>query len=328
MKGDAVTTASPTIAPAASADYSLCGWRVRSAVALPEVMLWSGEDRSPDVTIRFGAAPPLIDPILHGSGPVQVGQDGVCRLGIRHLANYLVREGREVLVEPLGDIGILEFRSWLLGAVLGMLCHQRGVHPLHAACVRIGDGAAAFAGRTGSGKSTLAAALVGRGHGLVADDVCVVDLAVPDTPRALPSFPRLKLWEDAAQALGIPSHGMPPASFGKRKLHFCQPGGFDSSPAPLRAIYFLTRRTMLEQDEIEPIAGADAAMMLSQEIYRRPIGIHLRRRVALGAETLRIAAAVRLFRLRILSDLPELSAVAARVEAHFATLGKDRRKTR
>ena len=34
-----------------SADYVLCGWRVRSALPLPEVAPWRGDDRPPDVTI-------------------------------------------------------------------------------------------------------------------------------------------------------------------------------------------------------------------------------------------------------------------------------------
>src|SRR5262245_16919533 len=49
--------------PRRTGDYALCGWRVRSAVELPEVMPWMGDDRAPDLVIRLGAAPPLRDPI-------------------------------------------------------------------------------------------------------------------------------------------------------------------------------------------------------------------------------------------------------------------------
>jgi len=302
-------------------DHVICGWRVRSALSLPDAMPWTGDDRSPDLTIRFGSAPALIDPVLHGTGPVQVGRDGVCRLGIDHVAYFLVRGGREVIVEPRGDISTPEFRSWLLGAVLGMLCHQRGLFPLHAACVRVGDGAVALAGRTGAGKSTMAAALVRRGHGLIADDVCVIDPAAAGDPRVLPSFPRLKLWEDALQALDISVDGMPRANSGKRKFHFCQPGSFDPSPIPLRAICLLVRS---EQEDIAPVVGADAARLLSIEIYRRPIGFHLGRKVALLSDALHIAAAVPLFRLPVRAGLTQLDAMAARVEAHYRMTGRGR----
>lgn len=302
-------------------DHVLCGWRTRSALPLPDAMPWTGDDRAPDLTIRLGSAPALIDPVLHDTGPVQVGRDGVCRLGIDDIAYFLVRNGREVVVEPRGDIGSPEFRGWLLGPVLGMLCHQRGLFPLHAACVRIGHGAVALAGRTGAGKSTLAAALVRRGHGLVADDVCAIDAAAPGGPRVLPSFPRLKLWEDVLQALDISVDGMPRANSGKRKFHFCEPGSFDPSPTPLRAIYLLVRS---EQEEITPVIGADAARLLSIEIYRRPIGFHLGRKVALLADALRIAAAVPLFRLPVRAGLCQPDAMAARVEAHYRMTARGR----
>jgi hypothetical protein len=309
-------------------DYVLCGWRVRSAVVLPDAMRWAGDDRSPDVIIRFGAAPALVAPVLHGTGPVQVGRDGVCRLGVKQVANFLVLNGREVIVEPQGDLSTPEFRAWLLGPAVGMLCHQRGLFPLHASCVRIGVGALALTGRTGAGKSTLAAAIVLRGHALIADDVCVIDPAGLDAPQALPSFPRLKLWEDTLRALAISTEGMSRAGAGKRKFHFYNPGSFDSTPAELRAIYLLCRPIASEGDAIRLIRRADAAALLVKEIYRSPIGFHLGRKAALLAEALCIAAAVPVFRLPVPLDLLQLDAIAARVETHFGALRRDRRDTK
>jgi hypothetical protein len=118
---------------AGTADYLLCGWRVRSAVPLPEVMRWPGDDRAPDIAIRLGSAPPLRDQVGKGVGPVQVGRDGVCRLDIKNVATYLVAAGRDVVVEPRIGVDAPDLRNWLLGVALGMLCHLRGLFPLHAA---------------------------------------------------------------------------------------------------------------------------------------------------------------------------------------------------
>jgi hypothetical protein len=325
MNGETIAASAHETAPSAVNDYVLCGWRVRSAVPLPEAMPWIGDGRSPDVRIRFGAAPALVDPVLHGSGPVQVGADGVCRFGIKQVASFLVVGGSEVIVEPHGPLDAPEFRAWLLGPVLGMLCHQRGLFPLHAACLRLGTGAVALTGRTGTGKSTLAAALVRRGHALLADDISVIDPTAHDGPRVLPSFPRLKLWDDVLQSLNVPLDGMPRANSGKRKFHFYQAGSFDPSDVRLRAIYVLNRPTASEGHDIRPISGPDTAAMLSREIYRRPIGFALGRKVALLTETLRIAAAVPIFRLPLRHDLSSLDAAAARVETHFSAHNGDRR---
>jgi hypothetical protein len=306
------------IGPLSTTDYFLCGWRVRSAVPVSEARLWAGDGRTPDVHIRLGSAPALVDPVLQGKGPVQVGRDGTCRLGIERVGRFLVIGGHQVIVEPCGDVETPEFQGWLLGAVVGMLCHQRGLFPLHAASVRIAGGAVALTGRPGSGKSTLAAALVRRGHDLLADDVCVVDAQAPDGPIVMPSFPRLKLQEDSLLALDIPAEGVPRSGSGKRKFHFGVRAAFDPQPAPLRAIYYLDRSDPERAPDIRPQSGANAIAILTNEIYRRPIGFHLGRKLALLAEVLRIAAAAPVFRQLIRADLSELGATATQIEAHLA----------
>src|SRR6266567_1832402 len=130
-RGTGSTSLSATVSPAhasASADttdYVLCGWRVRSAVPLPEALPWTGNDRSPDVTIRFGSAPALFDPVWTG-GPVQMGRDGACSLEFEGIGRFLVVDGREVIFEPRVHLDTPEVRAWLLGPVLGALSHQRG----------------------------------------------------------------------------------------------------------------------------------------------------------------------------------------------------------
>jgi hypothetical protein len=311
-----------TATPPRATDYFLCGWRVRSAVPLPEVAPWTGDDRTPDVTVRFGSVPDLTD-IVGKPGVVQVGRDGACRIEPEGIGRFLILGGREVTVEADGPIDTPEIRAWLLGPVMGILCHQRGLFPLHAACIRIGDGAIAFAGRAGAGKSTLAAALVRRGHALIADDVCVIDPAAPSGPRVLPSFPRLKLREDALQALGISDAGLVRSGSGKRKFDFLAAGSFDPAPVRLRAIYVLGRAGPGQPRHIRCEAGAPAVVTLSNEIYRRPIGFHLGRKTALLAEALCVAAAVPVCRLPVGHDLRRIDATAARVEAHVASLGPD-----
>jgi hypothetical protein len=306
-------------APSPVGDYSLCGFRVRSAVPLPEILPWNGDDRAPDITIRCGSAPPLRDPVGQG-GPAQVARDGTCRLQFDSIGHFLMVGGREVIVDPVRKLDAPELHAILLGPVLGVLCHQRRLFPLHAACVRMGDGAIALAGRTGAGKSTLAAALARRGHSLVADDICIVESL--DSGRALvrPGFPRLKLWNDALQALGISSDGMVRAALGKHKYHFYEPEGFDPSPVALHGIYFLDRSPAARRQEIRPEHGAQAVTAVSKEIYRRPIGFWLGHKVALLTDALRLGTLVPVFRVSVRPDLAQLGRTAERIEAHLLAL--------
>jgi hypothetical protein len=314
MRGDATTPAHAD-APQGCGDYVLYGWRVRSALPLPEAMPWNEDARPPDVIIRFGTVPVLRDPI-GTAGPVQVGLDGACRLEVEDVASVLIAGGRDVIVEPTGPAAA---RAWVLGPVLGIICHQRGLFPLHAACVRIGHGAIALCGRTGTGKSTLAAALLRRGHALVTDDVCVIDLATPNIARVRPGFPRLKLWHDALQVLDLASDEVVRIRSGRHKYHFCQPGNFDPSPIALRAIYVLERTAALVPIDIQPQSGTDAVTILSDQIYRRPIGYHLGHKIALLGDALHAASRVAVFRMPLPTDLSQLDVIARRIETHLAS---------
>ncbi|CAK0744895.1 hypothetical protein CCP1ISM_10051 [Azospirillaceae bacterium] len=147
-------------------DLTLCGWRVHSDWPLPELLPWHGSDRPVDVWIRRGEVPESLPGIRSGDPLLQVNGEGLARFAIPGVAAYLIREGREITIatrlpDHAPDVGL-----FLFGTVFGVLCHQRGVLPLHASCVAFGERAFAFAGVSGSGKSTLAAALVARGGGV------------------------------------------------------------------------------------------------------------------------------------------------------------------
>jgi HPr Serine kinase C-terminal domain len=281
-------------------------------------MAWSGDDRAPDVTVRFGSVPEVLEPAWK-RGPVQIGRDGACHLEPDGIGRFHLVAGRAVIVEACHPHDMLGLRSWLLGPVLGTLCHQRGQFPLHAACIRIGGGAVALTGRAGTGKSTLAAALIRYGHSLVADDVCVLE-STARGPHVLPSIPRLKLCEDALLALGIPAAGMPRARSGKRKFDFRAVRNFNPEPVRLRAIYVLDRADTGQPQNIRTEAGATAVVTLSNEIYRREIGFHLGRKTALLSEALRIGAAVPVCRLSVGPHLGQPDASAERIAEHFASL--------
>jgi hypothetical protein len=291
---------------------------VRSALPLPEVASWTGDDRAPDVTVRLGSAPPPGEPVTRVRARVHIEPNGVCRLDVKDVASFVVQAGREVTVELHVSPDAAEVHEWFLGVVLGLLCHQRGLFPLHASCVRIGGAAVAFAGRTGAGKSTLAATLARRGHGLIADDVCAIEPAASGSPQVHPSFPRLRLWDDAMRALDLSPEGVRRASRGKPKYQFCEPGWFDPSGAPLRAVYRLER--VVAEEPIERVGGAYAAAALHREIFRPWMAFRLGRKSELLAQALRIAARVPVFRCPVRPQLEKIGTVAVRVEAHALSL--------
>lgn len=152
-------------------DYSVFGLRLRSEFALPELL--SSDAAVPAIKIAIGDAGPPLRPTR--PGPIFHADIECYRHEVRDTARYLVRDGREIIVAPFGG-NLAKIRDFLLGTGLAVICHQRGLLPVHASTVAIDGAAVAFVGDSGSGKSTLAAIFHERGHGVLHDDLAVIDL--------------------------------------------------------------------------------------------------------------------------------------------------------
>lgn len=301
-------------------DLFLCGWRVRSEIPLPELAPWAGDDRQPDLTIRTGPIPARLDGGFDVTPLLQVTPDKQARLSIDDIATYWLKSASEVVIDPQMPVDSPDVRIFFFGTILGLLCHRRGLFPLHASCVSIGGRAVAISGMSGAGKSTLAAALTRQGHALLSDDVCVIDPSVAGGPVVLPAFPRVKLWEDSLLAMGMTSTELPENRPGQRKFHFrfAEAASFQTAPVPLRAIYLLTLQNapLAGQQNIETLAAMPAITHLHKEIYRRRTadawGLSPDLFKALG----QIVSKVAVHRLTRGTDLADLSSMVERLEAH------------
>ena len=187
------------------------------------------------------------------------------------LGRFLLRGGEEILIDlaPSSDQG--EARAFLLGALFGALCHQRGITPLHASAIDVADGCVAFVGSSGAGKSTLVAALARRGHQVISDDECFLQLDSNGVMQAWPGVSGIRLWEDARDALGFDGPGV------ERAMHkYYVPVHPPQNPLqsrPLRQVYQLHRAP--GATEITRLRGADAVEALIQNVYPPGLAIQL-----------------------------------------------------
>jgi hypothetical protein len=124
----------------------------------------------------------------------------------------------------------------------------------------------AFAGPSGRGKSTLAAAFCRAGFPLVSDDVLVVTPREGDFPLAWPSYPQIKLWQDAAERLSQPTEKL--NRIRATRERFALPVSDSScSPLPLKHLYLLE----LSRDdtfEIATLSGGAKLESLMENTYR------------------------------------------------------------
>src|SRR5689334_9586394 len=180
--------------------YSAYGLSIRSDLLLPELLPGVGAQAdSGDVVVHFGQVQPLPSPLdASGFGFWAHGNDA-CHY-VDKVGAFLVRDGREIVIDPVSGVEERLLRLSLLGPAFGLLLHQRGFLVIHGSVVERAGAAIAFLGKNGWGKSTIAAALHGKGYNLVTDDVAAIRLT-GDGPTVIPGFPQVKLWPEAATLL-------------------------------------------------------------------------------------------------------------------------------
>jgi hypothetical protein len=240
--------------------YFAYGLKIDSTIPLPELV--ERKDGGADITIQRGLiGRPL--PMTDETGCYFHSAGEEAYLFWDKVGAFLVREGKEVVVDALPGVKEQILRLPLLGTVLSAAVQQRGFLPLHASAVAIDGRAVAFLGPRGAGKSTMAAALYSRGHDLVADDSVVVNVAGSATPMVQPGFPQLKLFPAAAAELGYDIQALPRLipNFEKRG---CRADRFYGEAIPLYRIYVLDSGSAIE---IEPLGSQETLIRLISQSY-------------------------------------------------------------
>lgn len=239
--------------------YDLFGLLVQSELPLAELFEGTGE---PDVVIRYGAVA-----ATGGEVPGLTARADGALLSIPEVGRYLIRDGREILVDPLPGVSDRNLRLFLLGSAFGAILHQRGLLPLHANAVEMDGRAVAFMGHSGAGKSTMAAWFLDHGSRVLADDVCVVGPGPAGEPIAHPGIPRLRLWREAIEESGRSVADYELAFDRLDKFNVPTPRPEAGGPLPLSHVYLLERAEP-GGDGIRQLQGVAAIDALIANTYR------------------------------------------------------------
>ncbi|HEX8241579.1 MAG TPA: hypothetical protein VF574_17715 [Allosphingosinicella sp.] len=290
--------------------YRLFGLNLRSQIDLAGVAP-PVEAGAADVEVVLGKVPSGDYPPGYSATP-----DGTV-LTITKVGRYLIRDGREIVIEPAAGASERNLRLFLLGSAIGALLHQRGLLPLHANAIDLGGRAVAFSGHSGAGKSTIAAWFHDRGYPILADDVCVIGFDESGRALAYPGIPRLRLWREALEASGRDAGAYDRSFDGMDKFDVPTAMADKLGPLPLAAIYLL-RKAGDEGDgpAIDRLSGIDVVDTLVSNTYR---GGYLRTIGRTGehlAACLKVARAVPLFRARRLWGFERFDEQARRLHEH------------
>ena len=244
--------------------YTAYNLSIDSEIHLPELLPEKADAGAADVKIHFGRIAP--EGLANGKqlGPFLWGGQGSLWLQVPQVARFLVCNGNDIRIDPEPGIDEDSIRVFLLGSAFGALLHQRGHLVLHGNAIRIGDQCMVCVGRSGAGKSTLAAGFLRRGYTVLADDVVPVD----GDCRAVPGFPRIKLWQDVADHLNIDTVGLRRIRPNLEKFNYPVAQAADMPPLPIRWIYILGSNNVFHECRIESIQGLHRFLPLRNNTYR------------------------------------------------------------
>jgi hypothetical protein len=232
-----------------------------SELSLPELPC---SERPADVSVRFGQVPDeLVD--RTGEGPIFQARPGELLLDAL-VGRFLVREGREVVIQRKGEATDHDLRIVLLRPVMGALFHQRGLFALHGSAVATPKGAVMFCGHSGYGKSTLAGAMHRRGYDVIADDQSVIRFDRAGA-KILPTYPSLYLLPDSMDVL---DHRQDPDTKIRKNVEKYQvsvSGGYRHEAMPLHRVYLLAPGSNHDFG-LEPVARRDAFRAMLEMVYR------------------------------------------------------------
>ena len=254
-------------------DYSLGGWRFRSEIPIEALPAWEGSsEHAPDLELVRGA----VEEVSCDVDRVEVvvtGKD-FATVVVADAGRFAVRGGREIVadVRPGALPGVVE--NTIVGPVLGTLCYQRGIVPLHCNTVVIDGKAVALSGKSGAGKSTLAAILLKRGHRLISDDVLPLS-EIDGRTYALPGTQHLRLWGQTLDLIGEDKTRLRRAADGEREKYYLPTVEKTTSSFPLAALIWL-ERSEKDEHQLRPCNG----IFRTRAIWKATYGSNLIREFA------------------------------------------------
>ena len=264
--------------------YRVCGLRVSSSIAFPELRALpeSEVELRPDMEFAMGNAvsPPEAEQVVMTTEETDGTPWLTCsrthegyRLRFSGLADFAVdRSGHQVSCVAPPQTPPETIRHLFLDHVIPPLLNLRGREALHASAIGIAAGACAFIGMSGQGKSTLASAFHVIGYPILCDD-CLVLKDDPDAVLVEPAYPGLRLWDDSRAVFFGSQRSTLPVSHYNHKRRISTPGS-DSvcgESFPLRRIYSLLRNDAAQATTnpvMEPLSIRDAFVELISYAFR------------------------------------------------------------
>lgn len=296
--------------------YRAYGQTIQSELELPELYRADPQGGPADVRVERAELPALTDEQIN-AGFYHVSPEGVS-FEVKDTVRIRAARADLIQVHVLDPSRESDARLFLTGSGFGALSYLKGLFPFHAAGVADQGLACAVCGVSGVGKSTLTMGLMRRGFGFISDDVVLLEAAPGGAaPRLRPSFPRLKLWQDAVRHYAIAPERTSQIHREIEKFHVPLEADQVIETSDLKAVYELVDADPGTALAIDALGKAEALLTLRANMYRldliQALGLEARVFQTLGT----IASTVPCFRIRRPKDTNQMDASIDAIAAHM-----------
>ena len=244
--------------------YSAYQLIISSELLLPE--LCSIDDsitiEQPCISIVFGHARRESIPNMGVQGLYYHIQPEVCWLEIPNVSYFLIKHGRQIVVEPIPGVDEDSLRLFLYTVCFPLVLIYHNFFLFHGGAIQWADQGVAFLAGFGQGKSTLLASFLKRNGFFLSDDICVLN----QEGFILPSFPNLALREDTIKKLDIEKAKLKLIRPTLRKWYISVEQAFYSQPSLLKMVYIIDPATRSEA-RITPLVGLRKIQYLKKNTY-------------------------------------------------------------
>jgi hypothetical protein len=313
-----------------SETYSLYGLTVRSAIPLPCARVDQALS-SPDIALLECGTAEIVQ--AYSQERISFREEGFWQSSIfadgsahvvwkEHFEFVVSADGKLVLWRKLQEVSNEVFFTYFLGQVLSYCLLTRGIEPLHATAMVVGDQAVAFLGDSGAGKSTLAATFLQKGYTLLTDDVLALEFR-DESVWVWPGIARVKLNPDSADAVFCGSRSIPMNNFTTKMIFALNDSQHGNREVPLRALYVLPHKPSKSRIMVRRLSGRSSFLPIVQNTFNDTV-LHPDRLKQQFAFAGRLASLIPIKRLSYPRRLDMLPAVADAILADLSRESKPR----
>jgi len=217
--------------------YSVYQLNISSELLLPELCSIdvSKTQEQPNISIVFGQAHREGLPNTDVQSLYYHIHPETCWLDIPNVACFLIKHGRQIIVEPFPGVDEDSVRLFLYAICFPLVLIYHDFFLLHGGAIHTGQQGVAFLADFGQGKSTLLASFLKRDYFLLSDDICVLN----QEGFILPGFPYLQLREDAIKKLDMEKYKLKLIRPVLQKWFVPVQNAFYSQPSLLNILYII-----------------------------------------------------------------------------------------